>query len=553
MGNLLYQEQSLAMRETWDFLDREVKAVQAMISVMELEATDIGQLVDIQDDVSQSRLEALRAAIDAVEWVLRIAHRQFNEWDRAESRQDKSKLFDEINRYHETVPEFLHAISTSIVQRHQKGITQVISGAGAAPIFSLSEVHLSQSLTVRGIENLSSWFNFALKGYWGRLPIANPILTISSGLFPMFQGPPEECSRLILSEKSIREQYSRILNLSHIVMPRWAPSQIRYFALMGHEHFHRVLYLLKKTEFLLKRIDKQDRSTQGGEDPGIEKKSEENYRLLWKNLSPQSHDLRSIWKDAISYVESFYKEENLDYKLNGVFDSASDHAEEYMCDAAGLILCGPSQLYASVSYLYKSPELDELQLAQWYRGEDDCPEHPPQGVRLLLQRKLLQKLGFREEAKYIGEEFGIDRLEYLIAHENFPHLLKHYRQFAGEEFMAILVKTMLSAMESMESTPMLCEPHVTTEADPIFFTGGGGQEGSNENLYNVRIKELGAIIQKGHVFPRNLTNYSPVDVLNAVWCKLYRGREQNAANEYRMQWRQALKNVAIRSRKGATV
>lgn len=507
--------------EAYEFLRREVSYAVLLCggaSGPSGEEDEVETTTDPERErFAMSGLAAAESAMAYLELALKCEAKRRD----AANLKECQRLREETEDCLRILPGLLRAFTTHYLQRREKAVHQFFSRSTTHPHFSLSEVDLEYSITIRAIEVLAEWNHLSLRPFCGNVDLSAPLVSIAGEHFPALQYRGVERRKL---SEDLAEQMRLAQNACWYLLPRWIPAQMRFASVLGHEAFHRILALadaLHNEKAMMK--PKRDSNP---EDPRIDDR-ERKIRTTVSDELVELEGARVQLRETLFLLQQeLLKAKDSERDRWTMLKRAKAQADELLCDVAGLVLSGPAFLYVSPSWLLASHEREELSAKAVEAGGIT---YPPSYARVRLQRMVLGELmGFHETADEFDDMFGFGRTWDHVAESQ--AYTKHYGNVitTGQcrEAFRTCVRLVSSSMRASGRVP-----HIAGAAGSL-----------DEQTWRGRWDELIAKAARAEVLSDDLAGFNPPDVLNAIWRKMQH-RDYVNVPEYRMQWRMALRNL----------
>lgn len=288
--------------------------------------------------------------------------------------------------------------------------------------FSLAEIHPDFADAVRSIEAVNNRIHDVLHSYFHHLTAIPPILAVSAYedfSLVKFPQPPWIYNVMYQQNDELSTKYiGWVLTLSWISMPRWSPVQLRYSALLAHEHFHRVMMLCEVCDERISRLNIRESKEsklltqtlsrmEGVFGSHIIELSEAYDRLLKSvtiYVSERGKDLSSFLLPTEIGGWPFPLGHTLNKVLRrSMLTIAKRTAREFMCDLFGLVLLGPAYVW---SLFYRISNFKHFNNDMASKALN-ISTHPPSILRLEMLFMLLENVGFEELAHQMRESLRL--------------------------------------------------------------------------------------------------------------------------------------------------
>jgi hypothetical protein len=510
----------------WDSTEKSFSEIHSWLT----REVDLARLQATQTDhdfynVRFSR--SIAAAADALLQILETAWHMEQDRRAAGTLLEQHDLKIQIDRIFEFVPVILSDMTSAYLQRKEKGIHQFFSSGISRPRQSLSELHLAYPVVMRGVESLAEWLHLALFSFWGNVKCEIPIVSIAGEKFAAFRPPlPFEVDiRSVLDQ-----QLSCLLNATTIILPRWQPGQLRSLAVIGHEIFHKVLFIADYWDYCRRELSDFSKACPN---PSVLEKWYDNLNDTFSDEIISLADIRSL---LVEHIDDFFNDREIpsspdgstqDLSLRGTMSSL--HATEILADIAAEVLCGPAYLYSMLDILH-SPAEEELLLRTASR--DRLMKHPPGYCRTMFLAEFLREIGFVNHADQFENAFGFAETWSNVARFH-PYTRAYYELLTSKPILSLCRKCVDLLAHSMTTRGTRFKPHIAGKY-------GMPKEDEWRKLWTELVRE----VLNGNVLSFDLTDYVPPDVINAIWFRIFDERF-GTVDPPRTAWRFALRNTSV--------
>ncbi len=458
-------------------------------------------------------------------------------------------------------PDILRDLTTALFQRVESEPSRAFALYNRRSIVVPSEVSLEYAVTIRAAEAVNDFYHDRVKGFYPpSLNCQPPLVNLSGGLVAMigqrkqfahetadsFDDPTAIARALAIVQT--------ILDLSCITLPRWSSQHVRIYALIAHEHFHRVLTV---TEYVNAWI-----GSRYGAPPAAcrKQKTPSTLDIDWKSRNQKVREFaRDFYLHASEEYEPLFgtalvKLAALRYELSQriwAFFAArkvvpqpyknprpletvsSWHAQELLADIGALVVAGPA--FAIAFQTAYPPDETEHELDRFFatlsEGVAPKDDHPPSLLRVQLHADILRDLGFRRiAAKLASDSSPVWNLEkkfhrgFLAAYARF---LRDRDRGAGR-CIADVIDIMVDVAGTASAYGL---PYRAQDRAPY----------SSEKALRTWWKTITHQIEdEGRVFTTDVQSIAPADAINAIWWK--RSQQGDREPKNRLAWRVALRN-----------
>jgi hypothetical protein len=339
-----------------------------------------------------------------------------------------------------------------------------------------------------------------------------------------------------------------VLDVSCITLPRWSSQHIRIYALVAHEHFHRVLTVTEYVNAWIRAAYNQGKPVTKGQRlldidwKSRDRKVREAARTFYLNSS-RPHDeqfgaplvkLAALKYELTQRIWTFLARRKVrpqPYDDPQPLEVLSTkHADELLADLGALVIAGPAFAIAfRTVYPPRSPEYELQQLFDSSTPVTDL--HPPALLRVHLHEHILSDLGFKTVSKELARDSSAlwttgkrVRNGFIDAYARF---LRDARRGAGR----CMARTLATIVEiAGEASAYNLRARADTNA----------RHSSEKDLLRWWAAITRQIQDECKVFTRDIQGIAPADAINAIWWK--RARQGNRDPKNRLAWRVALRN-----------
>lgn len=409
--------------------------------------------------------------------------------------------------------DVLEDITSTITQRRLKEAMFLRGKPLTTSRFQLSEVHVDYGDTFRCIEEINHCCWQTLKVFFSNIKHnCTPLTAVSRGhgygleFFPAFNMKTVFCDPTD-KERVQRENFLRyLILLSRITGPRAFPMHIRSAPLLAHEQFHVVIHIAQKA--IADLADEESHH-----DIQLDTESELYVSDLYgRYYVPLIRLYLALRRSLLRFFDCFgSKLVNLIQEITGKefekgqlrFETkARRHANEFLADIAGLMMAGPSFLFAFISEILRNR-------ATWLEMEQPFRYHPPACVRVKLLLDILKDLGFEE----------LHKLSCCLVNSYFtgfePHydlIYNLYKEKWLDPNMGLLRKCASFLRHAIELQPSELRHYKKLLRSPL---------GAKANEETWKDERRGIIISalNNHVYQKD-QSYTATDILNAIWLKI---------------------------------
>jgi hypothetical protein len=466
---------------------------------------------------------------------------------RADSQfEPRSRRCQSILRYY---PTGLHNILVSALQRKQHPIRYF--SYSPFPSYTFSESHPTYPLDIESIEKVNIDVFDRLKPVFGNFKINVPFITLSTEMDYAFSFLPllnyneivkptiveyvdaiEERDKFGPQYQEKKEQFlstvSEVFSLGRILMPRWAPIELRATGFLAHEQFHLVMQFIDFFIELVRTYCETHHLDPSSLGPELEDYLEKFFAQefgsgIYKIARCRTKLLRSFIESfgrELTDEQGAEKEACIDYKYNMHFQLI-----ELLCDLGGVLLMGPAYLFAFNSDLlyseaYQSYQRDESAHSGGGLETDlltvFSTDHPPDTVRLHLILELLKRLGFGTLAQECNDDFSRDKVLDRSAHRKYLEWINQNLSLFIEFGRIFCEEARLSVQLSNDSSAR------------------------QEQGYRSKCQDIFEKVRDGNFL---LHNEGPIDILNAIWYKM---KNELLERKLTLEWRFAVKYSGVR-------
>jgi hypothetical protein len=460
----------------------------------------------------------------------------------------------------EPFPDILLDLTTALFQRAEAEPTRPFALASRRSIFVPSEVSPEYAVTIRAAEAVNHFYHDRVKGFYPPTTDCHPpLVNLSGGLVANIR-QQKNFAAATVGKSPDRTAIQRtlaivktILDVSCITLPRWSSQHIRIYALIAHEHFHRVLTVTDYVNAWIRTAYNESKKGEG-------KKVTKGERLLdidWKSRNRKVREAaRNFYLNSSRPYEKQFgtalvklaalrytltqriwnflarrKVRPLPYENPQPLEVISNiHGDELLADLGALVIAGPA--FAIAFRTVYPPRNPEYELQQLFDASTPPPElHPPALLRVHLHEQILSDLGFKTLSKRLTSDSSAlwatgkkVRSGFIDAYARF---LRDRTTGAGGNIADILVTVVEIAGESSAYN---LKARAETNA----------RNSSEKDLLQWWTEITRQIEEEGKVFTRDVQSIPPADAINAIWWK--RALQHNRDPKNRLAWRVALRN-----------
>jgi hypothetical protein len=458
-------------------------------------------------------------------------------------------------------PDILRDLTTALFQRVEAEPTRAFAlynrRSGVVP----SEVSLEYAVTIRAAEAVNDFYHDRVKGFYPpSLNCQPPLVNLSGGLVAMIgqrQQFAHETAGIFDDRTAIARALAivqTILDLSCITLPRWSSQHVRIYALIAHEHFHRVLTV---SDYVNAWIGSRYRGLPTAK---AKRKAPRTLDIDWKSRNKTVREFaRDFYINASEEYEPLFgtalvKLAALRYELSQriwTFLAARKvsaepyknpkpletisawHAQELLADIGALVVAGPAFAIAfQTAYPPGDTEYElDLFFAKLGEGVEPQEDHPPSLLRLHFHAALLHDLGFQTIAGRLARASAPTWNRGKKVHRGFlaayAHFLRDRDRGAGR-CIADVIDTVVdvAGVASAYDLPYRAQEDVPYASEKAL------RKWWRDITYQIE--------DEGRVFTRDVAGIAPADAINAIWWK--RSLQGERAPKNRLAWRVALRN-----------
>ena len=396
-----------------------------------------------------------------------------------------------------------------------------LAGSALIHSYSLGEGHPAFAETIMAMEALNQWLHDEMSVLFSPFQGIPPLLAVSASEQYAFQIYPS-IPAYDAPQKERKLQIEQFLIMSWINLPRWTPIHIRYCPAIAHEHFHRVAHLIRTAH--IERERKRNSALANEETIRLEMVGYYGSELvtlldLFDYLSESLYNkITELQKDTIEQLKKslgvYFVANNaiiVDYMIS---NSADICAEELLADACGLVLLGPSSLWAFLNKLriwHTLSFLDDLKIPGVH------VTHPPVALRVQLMLGLLRACGFRQIAEGIDQAVKNLRNKCPQIDPRGNHTFQELSGWLDDE----LPKFTSACIRLSNAIKGSCWAKISV---------------NGEEMWIEKMADIWNRLKKGQVYLPDSIGVD--DIINALWWKeLYVGRNEMSGH---LAWRLAL-------------